>query len=48
MSRACCIWKNNGLCNIGPHARMVGPLSFATSSAPEIVIQGLCKSLIKK
>jgi len=25
MSRDRCIWKNNGLCSIGSHARITGP-----------------------
>ena len=29
MSRDRCIWKNNGLCTMGSHVRMVVPPSFA-------------------
>ena len=48
MSRDRCIWENNGLCNMGSHARMVVPPSFSAVYARVIVIQGLCQSLFKK
>src|SRR5262249_52014319 len=48
MTRGRCIWKNNGVCRMGSHAHMGAPPYFATPYAPLIVLQGPCKSLIKK